>query len=579
MHADILQLRNSASLASLGDGITYKSWGGGGLPNRSGLSSAGSMTGGLGISRQNVNSTGQNAANSLLVTSTTGSFNSQGLDLYYKRRAGSANPRNGKVGAFNRGNKPPQNLAVIQTTHNALLASLGTDRDTAIGSSIAAMGVAGVNSSTEIPTHARSSASAGAPASAFTSSAAAAAAAAEAIVMQNKGKSPLMLLPVEVLATQSARGKKNVRWSDSLTKCSPEHTGDPGTHQYTSILSVGGKVNSIAGSNTGANTGVGGLGVGSAAVTDAKAKSIQVSSESKNVARDLGSRNQNVEVIREKAAIVIEAGVVGATATSAPVVVPATSVSPKLPAPTMQDSAASFLHSTSPQLISAINHKPDRGDAKTAPEARSQTTDKDVSESQTSQPAHRHRPVLEMRRNVAAAAAASASASASGAGKGDKSLSSRPSLSEQLAAISASAGALTASIRASAGMDSPSDASDPPIVVLPAKAFSVGTLNCRFPSPARFYRNRIEYTFHHPFEASEIMMIMHYADMTSSQLAAGKLKFKLPRRMTHFPDDFNPNNPSHAITIELGTTAAFNIVREKVMPLMTGSHSIGMPRR
>jgi len=113
-------------------------------------------------------------------------------------------------------------------------------------------------------------------------------------------------------------------------------------------------------------------------------------------------------------------------------------------------------------------------------------------------------------------------------------------------------------------------------MVLPAKAFSVGTLNCRYPSPARFYRSRIEYTFNHPFENSEILMTMYYTDMASPALAAGKLKFKLPRRLAHFPADFNPNNPSHAIVIELGTTAAFNIIREKIMPLIFNG---GMPRR
>ena len=83
----------------------------------------------------------------------------------------------------------------------------------------------------------------------------------------------------------------------------------------------------------------------------------------------------------------------------------------------------------------------------------------------------------------------------------------RPSLSEQLAAITADADALTKDIRAKSGLDKEDNSFDQPIVVLPAKSFSVGTLCCRYPSPTRYYRDRIEYTFHHPYENSEVHMI------------------------------------------------------------------------
>ena len=88
----------------------------------------------------------------------------------------------------------------------------------------------------------------------------------------------------------------------------------------------------------------------------------------------------------------------------------------------------------------------------------------------------------------------------------------RPSLSEQLASIGAKAEALTADIKAKAGMpaDGAAGASDAPLFVVPSKCLAVGTLNCRYPSPARFFRDRIQYTFHHPFEATEIEMVMYY---------------------------------------------------------------------
>ena len=174
---------------------------------------------------------------------------------------------------------------------------------------------------------------------------------------------------------------------------------------------------------------------------------------------------------------------------------------------------------------------------------------------------HRYTPLLEMRRQQG----------------------QRPSLSEQLAAITAGADALTKDIRAKGGLDKDDDPNDQPIIVLPAKSFSVGTLCCRYPSPTRYYRDRIEYTFHHPYEHSEVHMIMHYSDMIQAAVTAGRLRFKLPRRLLHFTSDFDPNNPTHVIAIELGTTAAISIVREKVLPLVQthGSVSIGLsqPRR
>ena len=164
----------------------------------------------------------------------------------------------------------------------------------------------------------------------------------------------------------------------------------------------------------------------------------------------------------------------------------------------------------------------------------------------------RHMPLLEMRRNQQ---------------------NQRPSLSEQLAAITADADALAKDIRTKGGLDKDDNPSDPAIVVLPAKSFSVGTLCCRYPSPTRYFRDRIEYTFHHPYENSEVHMVMHYCDMIQVALTGGRLKFKLPRRLVHFSSDFDPNNPTHVIAIELGTSAASTIIREKIMPIISGGQS------
>jgi len=128
----------------------------------------------------------------------------------------------------------------------------------------------------------------------------------------------------------------------------------------------------------------------------------------------------------------------------------------------------------------------------------------------------------------------------------------RPSLSDQLAAIGSSAEALTLNIKQNAGMTTVSDESDPPLFAFPTKALTIGTLSCRYPSPARFYKDRIEYTFHHPFESLEVEMHMYYRDLLQSTIVGGKLKFKLPRRLVNFLADFDPSNPNHVVSIELG---------------------------
>jgi len=520
------------------------------LPNRSGLSSAGSITGGLGVPRHGNNSYGLSTTNNMTSQGLSGSQSGvQGIELYYKRRTGSAAHRSRKAGAFQRGGAPP--LEVIQHAQSSLLAKLGAEQKG--GFQPADFQFAATQQQTLLlapapAVHRTFSSSSSAPGSAgsgLSSSAAAAAAAASAVMMHARHISlegahapeatpaPDIVVAAAPAHASSSQGtaRKSVRWSDNLTKLSPEKTGDPAQHTFTSILAVGRAAPRGAtqtASNVGSNTGIGGLGA------PRPANAMAISTSTKQSA-DSGAMG-DISVVRGASSVAMpEVSVKSVTASQA------------------RDLAAHSMH-----LAAAGNGSNVVGS--------SSQSALQVEEAANDVP--RYRALLEMRR--------SSSGPTVGSGEVQQGRIGRPSLSEQLAAITASAGALTASIRSKAGMDSPADITDPPIVVLPAKAFSVGTLNCRYPSPARFYRNRIEYTFHHPFENSEILMTMYYADMASTSLAAGKLKFKLPRRLTHFPADFNPNNPSHAIVIELGTTAAFNIIREKIMPLIFNG---GMPRR
>ena len=69
----------------------------------------------------------------------------------------------------------------------------------------------------------------------------------------------------------------------------------------------------------------------------------------------------------------------------------------------------------------------------------------------------------------------------------------RPSL--QLASIGAQASSLTASIKANAGMEteqaSMSSDGEPPVLSTPSKAFKVGSLECKFPSPVLFFKDKV----------------------------------------------------------------------------------------
>ena len=522
---------SSSSSGKMGVGF------GGILPNRAKLSSAGSTLGGLGVPRHGNLHHGLTASNMPNVGGTKSESDVQGKTIYYQRRAGSAqNRQRGKAGAFRNGERP--SLTAIQNTESSLLANLGAERLTSmthipgdrstVSQSVPFLEAAVPLVTLQLP---RTSSAPGAPGSGLTSSEAAAAAAAAAVLTLQPPKSispeqvPSNISTRTVSASSSVTSrKKSVRWSESLTKCSPEKSGlDPSTHMYTSILAVGGMAGPpIRMQDCGANTGVGGLGVSKNVVSTTASDPTTLTNNTFGnvtvlsvVASSTLAQMEVADVDPEPPASVT-ANITGAV--SAPVKVTTTPI-------------------TSITTVS---------DAATVP---------------------RHRPLLEMRRSASGPV---------GSAPVDRLPGQRPSLSEQLAAISASAGALTATIRANAGLDSAGDVADPPILVLPAKAFSVGTLSCRYPSPARFYRDRIEYTFHHPFEASEILMNMHYSDMIGVQLIAGKLKFKLPRRLMHFSADFNPNNPSHAIVIELGTTVGTNLVRDKIMPLVSSG---GLLRR
>jgi hypothetical protein len=66
----------------------------------------------------------------------------------------------------------------------------------------------------------------------------------------------------------------------------------------------------------------------------------------------------------------------------------------------------------------------------------------------------------------------------------------------------------------------------------------------------------------------EVLMVMYYKDMKGVNIAGVLMKFKVPKKLTVFPSDYDPSNPNHSITIELVSPLAVSIIREKVIPLI-----------
>jgi hypothetical protein len=93
---------------------------------------------------------------------------------------------------------------------------------------------------------------------------------------------------------------------------------------------------------------------------------------------------------------------------------------------------------------------------------------------------------------------------------------------------------------------------------------------CRYPAQAIFYSDRLEYTFHHPFQAAEVHLVLSYKDMNHLTLATnpapGKMYFRVPRKLVHFARDFDPTK--HFVVLYLSSSASLHSLRENVMPLI-----------
>lgn len=53
----------------------------------------------------------------------------------------------------------------------------------------------------------------------------------------------------------------------------------------------------------------------------------------------------------------------------------------------------------------------------------------------------------------------------------------------------------------------------------------------KYPSPVRFFQDRSEFSFFHPFEHTEVQMVMYYRDMESASLRSSSKRFEF--RINH----------------------------------------------
>ena len=132
----------------------------------------------------------------------------------------------------------------------------------------------------------------------------------------------------------------------------------------------------------------------------------------------------------------------------------------------------------------------------------------------------------------------------------------RPSLSQQLLSIQNLADDITRSLQSKY-----SRSPDVPLLSLPASTFSVGKLSARYPSVVHFFQDRCEYLFFHPFESSQIRMVMYYRHMEELSIRHSKIQFRILKDLIHFMRDYDPRNRRHCIQIILAGESGVDDVK------------------
>ncbi|GLE10045.1 hypothetical protein PINS_up022040 [Pythium insidiosum] len=144
---------------------------------------------------------------------------------------------------------------------------------------------------------------------------------------------------------------------------------------------------------------------------------------------------------------------------------------------------------------------------------------------------------------------------------------SRPSLSDQLKAISSNAEGITSQLRSCYKLGEPAvaRASVPTFRrQLSQTSSGWGTADEKQvvglavgDDDHAALADRCVYLFQHPFEAKEVLMVMYYRDMRHVQLREHDrtLRFRVAKSLEQFGEDYNPSNRQHYLRIVFATVS------------------------
>ena len=142
----------------------------------------------------------------------------------------------------------------------------------------------------------------------------------------------------------------------------------------------------------------------------------------------------------------------------------------------------------------------------------------------------------------------------------------RPTLSEQLANIGASASEVTKNLREAHGLRT---SEGEPMFTSPSLKFIVGRLESKIPSPVDFFRDHCGYVFYHPFQSKQIKMKMFYSHMTKAVVRESMgtyiFQFKINSPLEQYGMDYDPGERSHMVKIVLASKKDAKMIEENIL--------------
>jgi len=147
----------------------------------------------------------------------------------------------------------------------------------------------------------------------------------------------------------------------------------------------------------------------------------------------------------------------------------------------------------------------------------------------------------------------------------------RPSLSDQLKKLGDAAGDFTSELRKKHGLEEQTGRNGVGVLKsTPSNKFTVGRLECKYPSPVTFHADCARYCFHHPFANQEIAMTMFYTDLRRPQIVGRTFRFKISHALSQFGSDYDQDNPSHFVSMEMSTGSDVEWIKRVIIPRCQG---------